>query len=202
MNKGMYVNNYKQGAWQENEDEFGSYKNGLREGLWLRKNNKDEVSERSHYISGVLHGKRLKYDSVGTVILTEEYSSGELVSTTADTTKVYSEELPRFPGCEGQGLDPKELKDCSTSEMLRFVYSTLRYPSFAREKGIQGTARIEYVIKKDGSIGEVRVLNGLCKQIEQAIMDVIDKMPKWRPGYQDGEPVDVLFLLPVKFRLE
>ncbi|WP_170137604.1 energy transducer TonB [Chitinophaga dinghuensis] len=97
--------------------------------------------------------------------------------------------MPEFPG----GLDA----------LGRYLQRNMRYPDAARENGIYGTVPVQFVVDRDGTIQEVKVI-GARKGggLEEEAMRVIKSMPKWRPGRQGGRNVPVYFTIPVKFQLD
>ncbi len=97
------------------------------------------------------------------------------------------EEMPEFPG--GQ------------EKLMEFLAKNLHYPQFAEEKGIQGRCIIEFVINKDGSVVEPKIVRSLETHCDNEAMRVIKLMPKWKPGKQKGNPVRVKFRIPVQFGL-
>ena len=115
------------------------------------------------------------------------------------------EQKPRFPGCENSGGN-KEKEACATKKMLEFLYKNIKYPSIAKENGIEGTAVIQFVVEKDGSISDTRVVrdvSGGCGKEALRVVDMMNSMPeKWTPGKQRGRAVRVQYNLPVKFKLE
>jgi protein TonB len=100
------------------------------------------------------------------------------------TPLVYATEMP-------------ELKN-----MNQFIADNLKYPSLAIEKGTAGVVYVSFVVETDGSVTDVQLLKGIGDGCEQEAMRVVKAMPKWKPGKNHGEPVRVLFNLPVKFRLQ
>ena len=111
-----------------------------------------------------------------------------------------SEEMPRFPGCEQFYRSKSERQSCANQELMEFVYSNLEYnPNSAH---VEGTAVVQFVVKKNGSLSDVKIVKSLSSQLDRAILKMIKKMPKWIPGKQSGQAVAVRFTLPVKIRLE
>ncbi len=100
---------------------------------------------------------------------------------------VVVEEQAEFPG----GLD----------SMYAFIVKNLKYPELAKEKGIEGRVFVQFVIEKDGSISNVKILRGIGGGCEEAAVEMIKNMPKWKPGKQRGKPVRFQFVLPIKFEL-
>ncbi len=114
---------------------------------------------------------------------------------------VFAEQMPIFGDCDPYSLSAKEVKECSDRALLSFIQTNLKYPSYARSVGIEGTVVVQFVVFKNGSIGEVKVLRdigGGCGQESQAI---INNLPDWLPGKQNGRPVSVLYTVPIKFDL-
>ena len=91
------------------------------------------------------------------------------------------EEMPSFPGGE--------------SERARFFSNNLRVPA----ESIEGTVYVSFVVKEDGSITDAKILRGLGKNYDDEVLRVINLMPKWLPGKQNGEAAAVKFNMPVKF---
>ena len=97
------------------------------------------------------------------------------------------EEMPEFPGGE--------------EALLKYLSKNIHYPERAREQGVQGTCVIEFVINKDGSVVEPKVVRQLEGQCDNEAMRVVRSMPKWKPGKQRGKPVRVKYTVPVRFKL-
>ena len=116
------------------------------------------------------------------------------------------EQRPRFPGCEDEGGDNAAKEACATKKMLEFLYKNIKYPSIAKENGIEGTAVIQFVVDKDGSISDPRIVrdvSGGCGTEALRVVQMMNSMSqKWTPGKQRGRSVRVQYNLPVKFKLE
>ena len=97
------------------------------------------------------------------------------------------EQMPEFPG--GQ------------EALMQFLRQEVKYPKEAEEKGLQGRVVVRYIIEKDGSISEVEIAKSVNEYLDAEAIRVVNAMPKWKPGKQNGEPVRVKFTLPVTFRL-
>lgn len=96
--------------------------------------------------------------------------------------------------------DPAKFKGGEAS-LLQFISQNLVYPVIAQEQEIQGTVILEFVVEKDGSVGDVKVIKSLSKECDQAAIDVVRKLPRFIPAKKQGKPVKTLFRLPVRFRL-
>jgi TonB family protein len=208
VQSGMYSNNLKEGQWIENVSpgvklfEMGTYHQGIRQGEWQTYDEDFIVHVIRNYENGKLHGEQQYFDKDGNVKETETYHHDELLSTTADASTINTEEMPRFPGCENQNLNPDELLQCWKKKLIEFVYGNLTYPEEAKELNIRGDALVQFMIDVDGSVIEPKILNGVSVDIKEAVLAVIKKMPKWRPGMKDGIPVKMSYSLPIKFNFQ
>jgi len=98
------------------------------------------------------------------------------------------EDPPSFPGGD--------------EARIRFLSENIRYPQMARESGIQGTVFVSFVVERDGSVTDVRVLRGIGGGCDEEAIRVINSMPRWNPGKQRGRPVRVQFTMPIRFTLQ
>lgn len=85
--------------------------------------------------------------------------------------------------------------------MYDFLSKNIVYPAVARENGIEGTVFVGFVVSKDGSIRDVQVKRGIGGGCNDEAIRVIQSMPRWKPGKQNGKPVNVAYTIPVKFKL-
>lgn len=104
-----------------------------------------------------------------------------------DEVFVVVEEQAEFPG----GLD----------SMYAYIQKNLVYPEKAKAEGIEGRVFVQFVIEKDGSISNILVKRAIGGGCEEAAVEIIKNMPKWKPGKQRGKPVRFQFTLPIKFEL-
>lgn len=98
------------------------------------------------------------------------------------------EKMPEFPDGGMPGL-------------MKYLSANIRYPEAAHKAGTQGRVTVQFVVGKDGSIGNVSILRGVDPALDAEAIRVISGMPKWKPGTQKGEPVNVRYTVPVMFRL-
>ncbi len=83
----------------------------------------------------------------------------------------------------------------------KYMERNLRYPSRAQEESIQGKVFVSFVVEKDGSITDVKVLRGIGFGCDEEAMKVIKKSPLWKPGKNKGTPVRVRYNMPINFNL-
>jgi len=118
------------------------------------------------------------------------------------------EQMPRFPGCETMDGTPQEKEMCAKDKMLQFVYKNLKYPAIARENGLEGMCVVQFVVLENGNIGDVRLLRdaSYAGRLGNSSQWIVNRMnylcDPWIPGLQRGNPVKVLYTLPIKFKLE
>lgn len=114
------------------------------------------------------------------------------------------EEMPRFPGCEGMPNDT-ERDICAQNKLMEYVYSNLKYPKDAREKGIEGKCVAEFIIDKKGVITDLKLVKDIGSGCGEELMRVIRSMnqmkERWVPARQNGKIVNVKYTLPVKFAI-
>jgi len=106
-----------------------------------------------------------------------------------DETFFVAEEMPTFNGKE------------ASLGMREFVTNQLKYPEEAFKKGIQGTVYVQFIVEKDGSVSNVKVLRGVSPELNKEAVRVTSLAQGWTPGKQKGKPVRVSFTFPIKFML-
>lgn len=94
-----------------------------------------------------------------------------------------------------------EFPDGGMPGLMKYLSANIRYPEAAHKAGTQGRVTVQFVVGKDGSIGNVGILRGVDPALDAEAIRVISSMPKWKPGTQKGEPVNVKYTVPVMFRL-
>lgn len=99
------------------------------------------------------------------------------------------EKMPEFPNGGMMGL-------------MQFLSKNIKYPPIAQENGTQGRVTIQFVVNKDGSIVDAKVIRSVDPYLDKEALRVINAMPKWNPGEQRGKPVRVKYTVPVTFRLQ
>lgn len=85
--------------------------------------------------------------------------------------------------------------------MLKYIMENIKYPEQAMKEGIQGRVTVRFIVEKDGSISNVRPVLSVHPLLNKEAVRVVESMPKWSPGKQNGKPVRVRFNVPVMFKL-
>ena len=108
----------------------------------------------------------------------------------SDFVDVYTivEQMPAFPGGE--------------EKLIEFVSKNVEYPQEAKEEGVQGRVFVGFVVEKDGSVGDVKLLRGIGHGCDEEAVRVVKMLPKWKPGMHNGEFVRVSYQIPINFKLE
>lgn len=91
--------------------------------------------------------------------------------------------------------DPRQFLD-------KWVYQYLKYPEKALLEGVQGRVMVDFIIEKDGSVKDVRVVKGVSPELDAEALKVVGASPKWKPGRVAGNKVRTSMTIPVEFRLE
>ena len=107
-----------------------------------------------------------------------------------DSAQVFNvvEKMPEYPG--------------GMNALMNYLATNIHYPEKAKKQEIEGRVFINFVINKDGSVSNVRVLRGISPECDAEAVRVVEGMPKWIPGEQKGQPVRVRFNIPIKFALK
>ena len=109
---------------------------------------------------------------------------------TATDDKVYEvcEQMPIFEGGD--------------AALLKYLRENLKYPDKTKDRGVQGRVVIGFIVEKDGSLTDVKVLRPVDIDLDAEVLRLVKGMPKWIPGRQNKQRVRVKYNVPVSFRLE
>ena len=98
------------------------------------------------------------------------------------------EEMPEFPG--------------GTDKLREFIRENIQYPKIARENEIQGKVYVKFKVSEIGEVENLEIVRGVDPVLNRAALEVLSKMPNWKPGMQRGEKVPVWYMIPVNFNLK
>ena len=109
---------------------------------------------------------------------------------TATDDKVYEvcEQMPIFEGGD--------------AALLKYLRENLKYPDNTKDRGVQGRLVIGFIVEKDGSLTDVKVLRPVDIDLDAEVLRLVKGMPKWIPGRQNGKRVRVRYLLPIHICLQ
>jgi len=88
------------------------------------------------------------------------------------------------------------------SEFYKWVGKNYNYPQMAKEQGVSGTIHVSFVVERDGSLTDIKVLRDLKYGTGEEAKRMLQNCPKWKPGIQNGRPVRVSYSLPIKLNLQ
>lgn len=130
-------------------------------------------------------------------------ANGEQASDDEETTKALSpvavdkdenplklrvvQQLPEFPG--------------GMVEMMKWITRTLHYPYAAQKQKIEGRVLVTFIINRDGSIANIKVVKSVHPLLDNEARRVVKLMPHWKPGIEDGKPCRTMFAIPIEFKL-
>lgn len=97
------------------------------------------------------------------------------------------EQLPEYPG--------------GMSAFMKWLTNNLKYPYIAQKNKKQGKVIVAFIINKDGSISDIKLVKGVDASLDREALRVINMMPKWKPGKDNGKPCRTYFCIPVVFNL-
>ena len=98
------------------------------------------------------------------------------------------DELPSFPGGD--------------AKLREWIKKNMKYPSYAKNNGIEGQVLVVFIVEKDGSISNAEVSWGVDPSLDQEALRIVNKMPKWKPDTQNGVAMRVKYRLPIIFTLK
>jgi TonB family protein len=109
---------------------------------------------------------------------------------TPDSNKAYDvvDEMPQFPG--------------GPYALFEFISKNIQYPKEAEDANLQGRVIVSFVVEKDGSVSNAKVVRPIDPLLDAEALRVVNSMPKWIPGKQNGEAIRIKYTVPVTFRLE
>lgn len=119
----------------------------------------------------------------------DQVSLGTLVNVPVKEKVVnYAEVMPTYEG--------------GNEEMMKFLTKKMRYPSAARRIQMEGTVFVSFIVNGDGSVSNVEVIRGFNPDCDKEAARVVSMLPGWLGGKQNGTPVGVRMILPIKFRIQ
>lgn len=102
-------------------------------------------------------------------------------------TLIIAEEMPEFPG--------------GYEALRQFIINSVDYPESAKANGIEGKVFVSFVVEKDGTVGDARIVRSVSLSLDSEALRVVENLPNFKPGKQRGETVRVAFTVPINFAL-
>ena len=155
----------------------------------------------------------IRYDDIDSVIQVDKIIDLVAIDGDKDTTTNIIVMTDPIPGGSSSGKGPAVDSTFSDLDvdvppafiggeaaMANWIVDNIDIPNFLISKG--GVVYVGFVVKKDGSIDKVNIVRGIEKPLDNAAIDVVKGMPKWKPGEVKGKPVNVSFILPLNIKLD
>ena len=130
------------------------------------------------------------FDPVGANAQNKKVKKAQTHKDTTAGDKVYKvcEQMPTYEGGD--------------AALMKYIGENLKYPEEAKERGLQGRVVVGFIIEKDGSLTNFKVLRAVDRALDAEALRVVKGMPKWIPGRQNGQCVRVRYLLPIYICLQ
>ena len=98
------------------------------------------------------------------------------------------EQMPQFPGGD--------------AALMKYLSNNINYPQIAMENGVQGRVIVQFVVTKNGTVGEVKVIRSVDRDLDKEAVRLCKSLPKFIPGKMNGQAVNVWYTLPITFKLQ
>lgn len=147
-----------------------------------------------HYQHGKFDGKLILFWENGKTKRDDLFQEGDLLkgkctdSIGNELEYFPYEVMPEFPGGE--------------AALMKYLSKKIIYPFYSQMHGIQGLVVVKFWVEKDGAIKKMVIEKSVYPELDNEALRLIKRMPKWKPGMQEGKPVRVKYTLPVNFRLQ
>src|ERR1700743_1246850 len=135
--------------------------------------------------------KTVKGDPNADIKIDEPVGNSDVKQVTEeDPNKIFTavEQEPTFAG----GIE----------KFYAFLRNNIHYPAVAKENNVQGKVFVSFVVEKDGSLTDIKVVRSLGSGTDEEAVRVLKNSPKWKPGIQNGRPVRVYYTVPISFALQ
>lgn len=122
-------------------------------------------------------------------------SDSALAQETPVIEEAHQEGIIEFPDVEAQFKGGHDA-------LTKFITNNVHYPFEARKNGIQGRVFISFVVRKSGRLTDIKIERGVDEALDQAAIELVEMMPRWKPAEKDGKKVNCKVMLPIVFQLE
>jgi len=133
-------------------------------------------------------GFEIVNDSLGNVLLVKKVVTALKELDEGEPIFFIVEDMPEFPGGE--------------LALRKYIANNIKYPPEAQEKGVQGKVYVTFVVSKDGSVANCKIARGVGPSLDKEALRVVNSLPKWSPGKQRGQAVNVSYTVPINFVLQ
>lgn len=181
-----------------------TYQDGYKNGISLRFFENGKTYSEDFYSNGRKDGTSTHFFSTGEIYYSVIYMEGSAIKSNYSESKDYAlikkdeQEILSLNDGESQIL-PEFLG--GEEGLKSYISKCIEYPIIAISHNQQGTVYTNLVINTDGTLSEIHILKGVTEELDTEAIRVINKMPPWIPGFQNGLPIAVQYNLPIKFIL-
>jgi TonB family protein len=148
----------------------------------------ENLEKYKSMFSNKLVGFEIITDSLGNTYLVEKENVQPKSLNTNEEIFFIVEEMPEFPGGE--------------QALRQFIANSVAYPEMAKKNGVQGKVYVTFTVAKDGSVQNATIARGVDPSLDTEALRVVKNLPKWKPGKQKGEVVNVNYTVPINFKLQ
>ena len=127
-------------------------------------------------------------DSMGNLLLVKKETVQSKTLANDEQVFFVVEEMPEYPGGE--------------MALRKYIAQHIEYPEVAQENGTSGKVYVTFVVSKDGSVANAKIARGVDPALDKEALRVVNSLPKWKPGKQRGEKVNVSYTVPINFALQ
>jgi TonB family protein len=187
----VHTTTYYKSGQKKDEEHYVNYSKRKPEGTSKTWYKDGQLRSSADYTNGKLNGDLLTYWEDGTPKRIDYFVYDSLVSGKCFNLKGKEiphfdfEIMPQYPG----GVD----------KLMQYLTKEVTYPKKARKKGIEGRVIVGFIVNKDGSVSDVKVVTSIDPELDEEAVRAVKSLPDWSPGMQDGEAVKVAYRLPVRF---
>ncbi len=173
-----------------------TYKNGFLNGLSTTYHENGKVWREGDFLNDKEIGEWKSYNEKGEERSTMNYTGNE-----DSSVVVYEPAIPDGINREDGFMDIPPSFQGGEKQLYKYLQSNIVYPSFAKDKGIQGKVYVSFSVNMDGEIGDVKIARGTHESLNEEAISVVSVMPRWNPGLTGGIPARCTFTLPINFTL-
>lgn len=148
-----------------------------------------DLLSKVHIGNNTIDGNLPEFPSTAPVdIPNSSIGMGTGEPTTPPTEFIHVEEMPEFVGGD--------------EALFKYLVKKMQYPAEAQREGIEGIVVVTFVVAQDGTITKAEIIKGLGYGTDEEALRVINSMPHWKPGKQNGRTVPVRYTLPIRFNIQ
>ena len=163
-------------------------------GLFYNVHENGKIEKKGNYKDCLKEGKWEGWYDDGKAYFQENYSEGKLTEGQSFDKEGQKREYTVI------GSQPEPVGGLAS--FYKYVSDSLVYPKYARRKGIEGKVFTQFVVDKDGSLIDIKILRGIGSGCDEEVIRLLKEVPKWTPGYHRGIPIKVRMMMPIVFKLK